>query len=55
MRYEPGTEKVAMMGGQYTTTIQPVMLTEDPQLKRSRKVLMIMLSICLVSFYYFFD
>jgi len=50
MQYKPEAEKVAMMGGPYTPGVQPVSLAEDPQVQRTRKVLMIILGVCLVSF-----
>jgi hypothetical protein len=53
MQYQPGAEKVAMMGGPYVLTSRPLTLAEDPQVQRARKVLLIMFGICLVSFYYF--
>ncbi len=55
MQYEPGTEKVAMMSGPNNPISRPLTVTENPQLQRSRKILLVMLGICLVSFYYFFD
>ena len=51
MQYQPGVEKVAMMGG--PSTIRPLTLAEEPQVQRARKILLIMLGICLVRFYFF--
>ncbi|CAF1405366.1 unnamed protein product [Rotaria sordida] len=47
MQYEPGTDKVAMMDTPYVPTTRPLALAEDPQVQRPRKVLLIMLGICL--------
>ncbi len=49
MQYKPETEKVAMMGNAYIPVLRPLLLTEDPQVQRTRQILMIILGVCLVS------
>jgi hypothetical protein len=50
MQYKPENEKVAMVAGPYTPVIRPLSLTEDREVQRTRKILMIILGVCLVSF-----
>jgi hypothetical protein len=49
MQYEPGTEKIAMMGGTYMPPTTPMTLADVPQIKRTRKILLIILGVCVVS------
>jgi hypothetical protein len=54
MQYKPEAEKVAMMGAPYTLGVQSVPLADDPQVQRTRKIFMIIVGVCLVSFRLFF-
>jgi len=54
MQYKPETEKVAMTGTAYIPVPQPLSLAEDHQVQRTRKILMIILGVLLVSFCTFF-
>ncbi|CAF1509654.1 unnamed protein product, partial [Adineta steineri] len=47
MQHELGTENVVMMNNSDVSTTRPLELVKDPQLQRSRKILLIILSICL--------
>jgi hypothetical protein len=56
MQYEPGSEKVAIMNGDgagipVVKSLSPV---GDPEVKRTRKNLLIILIISLVSFFFAF-
>ena len=51
MQYEQGAEKVAMASGAYNPATRLLTLYEDPHIQRPRKILLIMLGICLVGFY----
>jgi hypothetical protein len=51
MQHETGAEKVAMMGGTNIPVIGP--LASDPQVIRARKILLIVLGVCFVSYYCF--
>jgi hypothetical protein len=53
MQYQPETEKVAMMSSSYTPVSKPLSRTEDPQIQRNRKILMVIVGVCLVSFVFF--
>jgi hypothetical protein len=50
MQYKPENEKMVMMNGPYTDAPRPLLLTEDHQVQRTRKVLIIILGVLLVSF-----
>ncbi len=50
MQYQPETEKVFMMNNPCTPAFRPVPLTEDHEVQRTRKILMIILTVLLVSF-----
>ncbi len=52
MQYESGTEKVATICGNLTPTVKPLSPSDDSQIKRTRKILMIILGICFVSLYW---
>ncbi|CAF4837987.1 unnamed protein product [Rotaria sp. Silwood1] len=53
MKYEPGSEKVAMMSGTYPQTTKILTLAEDPNVQRPRKILLIIfgvfLALCLIN------
>jgi hypothetical protein len=49
MQYKQETEKVAMMNSSYMTVTKPLSLTEDREVQRTRKILIIILGVCLVS------
>jgi hypothetical protein len=49
MQYNQETEKVAMMDSSYMTVPKPLLLTEDREVQRTRKILIIILGVCLVS------
>jgi hypothetical protein len=49
MQYKPETDKVAMMAIPYTPVIQSISPTDDPQIQRTRRILSIILGICLVN------
>ncbi len=51
MHDEPEYENLATMDGIFTPVIKPLSPVDDPEIKRTRKILLIILSICLVSFY----
>jgi hypothetical protein len=53
MQYEREAEKVVMTGGAYPSTARLRSLADDPQIQRSRKVLLIICGVLLVSFHYF--
>ena len=53
MQYNPESEKVAMMGSSYTPVPKPLSRAEDPQIQRTRKMFMIIVGVCLVSFVFF--
>jgi hypothetical protein len=50
MQYKPENEKMVMMDGPYIAAPRPLFLTEDHQIRRTRKVLIIILGVLLVSF-----
>ncbi len=50
MQYKPETEKVAMMASPYIPVVRPLPLTEDREVQRTRKILMIIVGVFLVSF-----
>jgi hypothetical protein len=50
MQYKPENEKMVMMDGPYIAAPRPLLLTEDHQVQRTRKVLLIILGVLLVSF-----
>jgi hypothetical protein len=50
MQYKPENEKMVIMDGRYIAAPRPLLLTEDYQVQRTRKVLLIILGVCLVSF-----
>jgi hypothetical protein len=50
MQHEPETEQKAMMGIPYTLTPKPLSLTKNPQVQKTRKILMILIGASLVSF-----
>ncbi|CAF4167236.1 unnamed protein product, partial [Rotaria sordida] len=47
MKYEPGSEKVVMIGNTYFQATKSLTLTEDPEIQRPRKILLIILGIFL--------
>jgi hypothetical protein len=49
MQYNQETEKVAMMNSSYMTVPKPLSLTEDHEVQRTRKILIIILGVFLVS------
>jgi len=49
MQYKPETDKVAMMAIPYTPVIQSISPIDDPQIQRTRRILSIILGICLVN------
>jgi hypothetical protein len=51
MQYKPETEKVAMVAGPYQPVVRPLSLAEDREVQRTRKIFMIILGVCLVSFF----
>ena len=56
MQYKSETEKVAPMATQYIPVSQALPLANDPQIQRTRKILIILLGVCLVSvFFLLFD
>ncbi len=52
MDYEPVYENTAMMDPVYTPVIESLSPADDSKVTRIRKFLLIILSICLVSFYW---
>ena len=55
MQYQAETEKVAMMDARdmatlHVVTPRPLLLTEDRDIQRTRKILLIILGVCFVSF-----
>jgi hypothetical protein len=47
MQYNQDTDKVAMMNSSYITVPKPLLLTEDREVQRTRKILIIILGVCL--------
>ncbi|CAF3127617.1 unnamed protein product [Rotaria socialis] len=47
MQYEQGSEKVVPMASPYKSVSQPLSLAEDFEIRRTRKILLIMLGVCL--------
>ncbi len=52
MQNEPATEQAAMMSIPYTPSPKPLSLTTDPEVQRTRKILMILIGASFVSFYF---
>ena len=52
MTYKPESEKVEMMPPPYATVARVSSPADDPQIQRTRKILMIILGVCLVSVVY---
>ena len=50
MHYQPEVEKVAMMNVPNMVAPIPLLLTENPEVQRTRKILLIILGVCLVSY-----
>ncbi len=50
MQHKPENEKMVMMTGPYMAAPRPLLLTEEHQVQRTRKVLLIILGVCLVSY-----
>ncbi|CAF0805396.1 unnamed protein product [Adineta steineri] len=50
MQHKRGPENMVIMNDHYTLTTKPLAQVNDPQVQRSRRVLLIMLGICLNSF-----
>jgi hypothetical protein len=50
MQHQPETEKVAMTNTSYMVVRKPLSLAEDHEVQRTRKILIIILGVCLVSF-----
>ena len=46
---EPGNEKAATTGGGYMPVPRLSNMADEPQIKRTRKILVIILGVCLVS------
>ncbi|CAF3771104.1 unnamed protein product [Rotaria sp. Silwood1] len=44
MQYKQGSEKVDMINTSYIPVSRPLSLTEDPEIQRTRKILLIILS-----------
>jgi hypothetical protein len=51
MQYKQETEKVATMDRSYMVVPKPLSLAEDREVQRTRKILVIILGVCLVSFF----
>lgn len=49
MIYQPENEKAAMAGGVYMSVPRPLTMADESQIKRTRKILVIILGVCLVS------
>ncbi|CAF0997331.1 unnamed protein product [Rotaria sordida] len=47
MQYEQGSEKVDMINTPYIPVSRPLLLNEDPEIRRTRKILIIILGVCL--------
>ena len=45
---EPGNEKAAMARGISIPMTRPMMMADEPQIKQTRKILMIILGVCVV-------
>ena len=54
MQYEQDTDKVTMMNSPDTVASPVLLLAEDPEIKRTRKILLIILGVLLVSSCFFF-
>jgi hypothetical protein len=52
MQYKQETEKVAMMDSSYMAVPKPLSLVEDREVQRTRKILIIILGVCLVSVFW---
>jgi hypothetical protein len=51
MQYKSETEKVATMATPYMPVPQATSPNDDPQIQRTRKILIIILGVCLVSIF----
>ncbi len=51
MQYKPESEKVPVMGVSYTPVTNRLSPAEDPQIRHTRKILLIILGVCLVSIF----
>jgi hypothetical protein len=49
MIYEPGSQKVCMAGDVPVPLTRLMMVADEPKIKRTRKILMIILGVCVVS------
>ncbi len=52
MQYKPKNERVAMINARDISVPTPLLLVEDPQIRRTRQALMVILGVCLVSIFY---
>ncbi|CAF4778520.1 unnamed protein product, partial [Rotaria sp. Silwood1] len=47
MRFEQGSEKVGMINTSSIPVSKPLSVIEDPEIQRTRKILLIILGVCL--------
>ncbi|CAF4792577.1 unnamed protein product, partial [Rotaria socialis] len=47
MHYAQGNEKLVLTANPYTPISQPMPLTEDPEIRRTRKIVLIIVGVCL--------
>jgi hypothetical protein len=55
MQYKSETEKVAPITASYIPVSQGISPANDPQIQRTRKILIIFLGVCLVSVFFVTD